>query len=115
MPPRIDSYAFGVIMIDGKTFHDDLIVCPDGVRPDWRRRQGHSLHPDDLSGVMGLKPEKIIIGRGSSGGMVVPRETLEWFSEKGIELIALPTKEACEKYNSLSARARVIAGLHLTC
>lgn len=113
--PRIDAYDFGRITIDGKTYTSDIIVCPDGVKPGWWRREGHSLHPDDLASVIGLEPDVLIIGCGANGLLKVPDETRKWIEERGIELPALPTREACARFNKLAPGKKVVAALHLTC
>lgn len=113
--PTVESYEFGKIVIDGEIYTSDIIICPDGVRADWWRKEGHSLHPDDLASVIELAPELLIMGCGHSGLLRVPDETRKWLSERGIELIAFPTREAVERYNQLSTERKVIAGLHLTC
>jgi len=43
--PRIEAYRFGRISIDGRAYTGDLIICPDGIRTDWWRPEGHSLRP----------------------------------------------------------------------
>ena len=46
---RIERYSFGIIVIDGKTYTDDLIILPDGkILKPWWRQQGHQLTMDDL-------------------------------------------------------------------
>ncbi len=114
-PPHIDSYDFGRVVVDGRSYTRDLIIRPDGVVPDWWRKEGHSLQPQDLISVLDPAPEILITGCGASGILSVPRETRKWVAEKGIELIELPTRAACERYNELAEKARVVAGLHLTC
>ncbi|TET38897.1 MAG: hypothetical protein E3J72_01875 [Planctomycetota bacterium] len=113
--PRIDSYEFGRITIDRKTYTSDVIITPEGVAANWWRKEGHSLHPEDLNAVTAVKPEVLIVGCGASGILKVPDKTRQWISEKGIELIDLPTREACDRYNELSESKNVAAGLHLTC
>jgi len=116
MAPRIESYDFGRIMIDGQKYVSDVIILPDGVRPDWYRKAGHSLVPEDFGDLLDeVRPDKLIIGRGANGVLRVPDSTRAWLTDKGIELLDLPTKEACENYNRLRKNSRVIAGLHLTC
>lgn len=115
MAPRIDSYEFGRIKIDGMDYTRDLIICPDGIRENWWRKDGHGLHPEDLARVMDIAPDTIIIGCGDNGVLKVPEETESWIEEKGMELIALPTRAACDRYNELSGKGKVVAGLHLTC
>jgi hypothetical protein len=39
----IESSAFGVMTIDGRTFSSDLIIFPDGsVKDRWWRQRGHT-------------------------------------------------------------------------
>ena len=40
---RLDGYQFGRIVVDGRQETRDLVVLPDGVVRDWRRRDGHAL------------------------------------------------------------------------
>lgn len=115
MPPHIESYSFGKVTIDGAAYDSDVIVCPDGVRPNWWRKEGHGLHPEDLSAVVDAGVDVLVIGCGSYGVLKVPETTREWLEGKGIELVALPTGEACERYNELAPAKKVAAGLHLTC
>jgi hypothetical protein len=113
--PHIEAYQFGRITIDGKTYTRDLIICPDGIRTDWWRREGHSLCPEDLDSVIGLEPAVLIVGCGRDDRLKVPEETRSWITSLGIELIELPTREACDRYNELAGGSRIVAGLHLTC
>jgi hypothetical protein len=113
--PRIGAYDFGSITIDGETHTHDLIICPDGLRTGWWRKHGHSLCPQDLNAVIGLDPEVLIIGCGAHGMLKIPDETRGWITRRGIELIDLPSREACDRYNELAGRTKVIAGIHLTC
>ena len=70
--PKIDSYQFGTIKIDGVEHHKDVIILPDRVISGWWRKSGHNLHPDDLKDVLDNPPEILIIGRGSDSRMQVP-------------------------------------------
>ena len=115
MPPHIDSYRFGTVTIDGERYDRDVIVCPEGVRPDWWRKEGHGLSPEDLSAVVEAGAELLVVGCGAHGLLEVPEATRAWLEGKGIELVALPTAEACERYNGLAPGRKVAAGLHLTC
>ena len=120
-PPHIDSYRFGSITIDGDIYTRDVIICPEGVIADWWRRDGHGLCLSDLETALEPKPDIIVVGCGASGALRVPEETRRWIEGQGIELLALPTGEACDRYNELAgagprrAPRRVVAGLHLTC
>jgi hypothetical protein len=117
----IESYEFGVLRIDGKEYHSDVIIYPEsspgGSRVDgsWWRKEGHRLDRADLESVMKARPEVLVVGTGYYGRMEVPTETRELLKDAGIELCAEPTRQACEKYNQLRAVRKVAAALHLTC
>lgn len=115
MIPQIEDYGFGRIVIDGETYTADIIVTPDGVIENWWRKDGHSLCPEDLEGVLGPQFEVVIIGSGASGLLQVPQETRLWLAGRGISFFALPTQAACDRYNELAGSGKVIAALHLTC
>jgi hypothetical protein len=111
----IDSYDFGQVVIDGKRYTSDVIICPDGIKDQWFRREGHQLCVDDLGDVPDKKPDVIVVGTGNPGLMRVLPETEKLIESKGTKLIVQPTREACRIYNQLSPSQKVIALLHLTC
>ena len=113
--PHIDSYRFGHIVIDGQPYDGDVIILPGGVLAGRWRREGHLLHPDDLEAVVDAHPELLVVGQGASGRMQVAPETTQALDAAGIELVALPTEQACETYNRLRQERQVAAALHLTC
>lgn len=111
----IESYSFGRIVIDGRAYTSDVIVYPDHVQDDWRRKAGHRLDPDDLKGLLEQEARMVIVGTGSSGLVRVPPETLEFLESEGFEVLVQRTDQACETYNRLSEQGAVVAALHLTC
>ncbi|MDZ7641440.1 MAG: MTH938/NDUFAF3 family protein [Desulfurivibrio sp.] len=113
--PKVDSYRFGHLVVDGTTFKQDVLVLPDGVRAGWWRREGHRLHPDDLADVFAVGPEVLVVGQGASGLLAIPEETRRVVQQAGIELFNHPTEKACHLYNELSRQRRTVAALHLTC
>ncbi|MEA1965318.1 MAG: MTH938/NDUFAF3 family protein [Candidatus Aerophobetes bacterium] len=111
----IDSYEFGHIVIEGKSYTSDIIIYPQKIDAHWWRKEGHLLLPQDLKEVLEEKPEVLIIGTGDSGLMKVPPETLMYIKSKGIEAKVEPTRLACRLYNKVYSSRRTIAALHLTC
>jgi len=111
----IDFYEFGKIVIDGRTYTSDIVIFPDRVKGNWWRREGHRLLIEDIEEALKEKPEVIIVGRGYSELMEIPRETADHLRAKGIKLIAENTGKATEIYNKLSRSRKVVAALHLTC
>ena len=113
---RIDSYSFGVMKIEGAEYRADLIVFPDRIKPNWWRKQGHSLAIEDLRDALDFEPEVLIVGKGASGMMVIPALTKEMIQGKGIELIAYNTGQAWGVFNEQVEKGRKVVGaFHLTC
>jgi hypothetical protein len=113
--PHIEGYRFGRIVVDGQSFTGDVILLPDRVISNWWRRQGHALCPEDLDAVFEAAPQVLIVGQGSPGRLRVNPETERALQAAGIELIAMPTQQACQAYNERCGRQSVAAALHLTC
>ena len=113
--PRIETYRFGHIVIDGHPQGRDVIVLPDRVIGGWWRREGHALHPDDLEAEFQAAPQVLVVGQGAQGRMRVTQETRQALQAAGIELIAQATKEACQTYNAMRDKQDVAAALHLAC
>lgn len=114
----IDSYEFGVIIINGKRYTSDVIIFPDHVVDDWWRREGHKLHVEDLKEVLNVepKPKVLVVGTGYYGLMKVSSEVESALKYHGIELVVQPTREACRAFNELlKSNRRVAAAFHLTC
>ncbi|MEA3368452.1 MAG: Mth938-like domain-containing protein [Planctomycetota bacterium] len=113
---HVDAYDFGRIVVDGKTYTDDLILLPDGARPKWRRRHGHTLLEGDLDDVFATGPDLLVIGTGAFGHMIVPEETWEALTSAGIETVIEKTAKAVRTYNRLDEEGQHAAGaFHLTC
>jgi len=115
MRPRIDSYEFGRLVVDGKTYTSDVIIFPHGVKGGWWRKEGHRLCLEDLKEVLEEKPEVLVVGTGYSGLVEVPREVAEGLQAQGIKVVVEPTSKAVKTYNELSRSKKVVAALHLTC
>ena len=111
----IDSYQFGLIVVNGKKYASDVIVFPDRVRSNWWKRSGHELCLEDIVEVMAENPEVLVVGTGASGLMRVLPEVRQAAQDKGIKLVEETTDKACHKYSELSHSQRVVAALHITC
>ncbi|HEY62920.1 MAG TPA: hypothetical protein G4N95_09755 [Anaerolineae bacterium] len=113
--PKIDDFRFGRIIINNKPYHHDVIIFPDHIKPNWRRKEGHMLYVEDLEEVLAYSPDKLIVGCGTFSKMKVPESTLEILKSKGINVVVQKTQEACKTYNQLKQKSNIVAALHLTC
>lgn len=111
----ITRYSFGKIVIDGRTYTSDVIIYPGRVDGKWRRKEGHQLQVEDLTAVVEAGPEAVVVGTGSMGLMKVPAQTKAFLESKGIEVRIARTGRAVDLFNTLQAKKRTVACLHLTC
>jgi hypothetical protein len=112
---KIGSYRFGQVEIEGQTYRSDLVIYPDRIDSDWWRKEGHSLHVEDLSEVVKARPELLIIGTGRFGMMKIPQDTKDFLASLGIALVAEDTEKACERFNRIAGEKSVVFAVHLTC
>ena len=112
----IESFAFGFIVINGKRYHSDLVIYPNGHVEDlWRRKAGHILSTSDIEGLIESEPEVIVAGTGINGLMKPEKRLQELLNKKGIQFIPKPNQEAIQAFNELVSKSRVGACFHLTC
>lgn len=113
---KIDSYQFGQMVVGGVTYRSDLIVFENHIVDSWWRKKGHEIQLEDLEEVLKQEePDVLVVGKGDPGYMNVKPETLDALESRGIEVIALPTKEAWKKYNALRESRNAVGAFHLTC
>ena len=112
---HIDSYEFGSIVVDGRTYHQDLLIWPGWIKADWWRLEGHLLQLPDVAEALAAAPQVLVVGTGESGQMQVDPELVAYLKDKRIDLVAQPTREACRSFNELAGQRRLAAALHLTC
>ena len=112
---HIDSYDFGHIVVDGVSYKNDLLIWPGKIKADWWRQESHLLQVGDLSEALAAGPEVLVVGMGQPGHLQVDLGLAAFLKEKGIDLVAVPTREACRVINSLAGKRRLAAALHLTC
>lgn len=112
----IDDYRFGNIRIEGKSYTNDVKIIDGKVKPNWWRKEGHKLFPEDIEDILEAKPEVLVVGTGAYGAMKVVSQLRELLKEREIELIEAKSEEACHTYNQLlKAGKRIAFACHLTC
>lgn len=115
----IDYPGFGTIVVDGHRFDHDVVVERGRVRPrrkgpskPYRSRYGHT--PLSAAEDIPWSTSRLVIGTGASGRLPITPQLREEAEAKGVELVAVPTSEACELLRSMSTD-EVNAILHVTC
>ena len=111
----IDSYQFGLIVVNGKKYTSDIIIFPDRVRDNWRRKRGHQLCLDDIAEVIIENPEVLVVGIGDPGLVKVLPEVQPAVEAQDIKLIVETSDKACHTYNQSCRSQKAVAALHITC
>jgi hypothetical protein len=91
---RIPDYRFGRIVVEGRTYTSDVIICGDRVFGDWWRKEGHRVDLEDLKRVRLQPGVRLIIGTGYNDCMVVDPGLVEYCNKNRIILEAMPTPQA---------------------
>ena len=112
--PAITSYSFGKMIVDGKTYTNELQVFPTGVVKKWSPQDPHYILPSDIEEIVKSGIDTIIIGTGDSGNAGVPEKTLNFLKSKSITIHVLNTHKAMELFNS-SLKDKLGAVFHLNC
>ncbi|MGH8928828.1 MAG: MTH938/NDUFAF3 family protein [Acidimicrobiia bacterium] len=116
---KIEYPRFGEIVIDGERFDHDVVLEAGRIR---RRKKGPSkVYRDEFGHTpLSLDEEipwsapRLVIGTGADGRLPIMEEVREQAKARGMELLELPTAEACQALRS-TRRKEVNAILHVTC
>lgn len=113
--------SFGVIEIDGRRIDRDVVVEHGRVgRRDkkaskpLRGRYGHT--PLSLLEPIPWDCRRLVVGTGADGALPIDDAVYAEAARRGVELLALPTEEACALLSAADADlATTNAILHVTC
>ena len=110
---------FGVIEIEGERYDHDVIIERGTVRKRkkkaskaYREKFGHT--PLSIDEPIPWHGKVLYIGTGSYGSLPVMDEVYAEAQRRGIEVIALPTREICQQLATHQAKD-INAILHVTC
>jgi hypothetical protein len=111
--------SFGQIEIDGQRYDHDVVVDGGRVRrrkkgpsKAYRAEYGHT--PLSVAEAIPWNGRRLIVGTGADGQLPIMHELYDEASRRGIEVVAVPTSEACRLLRD-SDVAQVSAILHVTC
>ena len=111
--------GFGVLVIDGQRYEHDVVVELGRIRrrkkgpsKPHRSRFGHT--PLSANESIPWSTSRLVVGTGASGRLPVMPEVWKEAEDRGVELIAVPTEEACRILGPVD-KDEVCAILHVTC
>jgi hypothetical protein len=112
----ITDFSFGKIVVNGRTYTDDIKIVRGQVVSDWWRKSGHRVDVEDVADILDSSPEIIVIGKGSPGLMKTSAPLREKLANHHITLIEKKTSKAIEVFNTLFQEGRKVAGgFHIAC
>jgi hypothetical protein len=112
----ITDFSFGKIVVNGKTYTDDIKIVRGQVLSDWWRKNGHRVDVEDIADILESGPEIVVIGKGSPGLMKTSASLREKLATHDIGLIEKKTSKAIEVFNKLFQEGkRVAGGFHISC
>ena len=116
---RAELVAFGEIEIEGDRYSHDVVIEAGQVRKRskkpskaYRDQYGHT--PLSAEESIPWAGPRLIVGTGSYGSLPIMPQVHEEAERRGVEIVALPTKEACTLLRDMAAD-QINAILHVTC
>ena len=100
--------GFGSIVIEGTPFDRDMIVDMGRVRPRDKgpskaRRAEFGHTPLTAAEDLPWSGRQLVVGTGAGGRLPVAPEVAREAQARGVELVVLPTAEACALLRSLES------------
>lgn len=111
--------SFGLLEIEGWQHDHDVVIDAGVVRkrgkkPSKPYRDDFGHTPLSAAEDIPWAGDRLIIGTGVSGQLPIMNDVLTEAQRRGVEVTAVPTREACRILADLPAD-RVFAILHVTC
>lgn len=111
--------GFGQIEIDGQSYDYDVIIDKGEVskrkkKPSKAYREQYGHTPLSAKENIPWGGKSLIIGTGAYGRLPIMPEVNNEADQRNIEIIAVPTEEACRLVAETDA-SKVRAILHVTC
>jgi len=115
---HFDTFSFGSIQIDGKTYEKDVVTDRGEIR---RRKKGSSKKFREDFGHTPLSIEEklpwncrqLVIGTGAYGNLPVMEEVAREAECRRIRVLRMPTPKAIEVLNENPKNTNAV--LHVTC
>ena len=111
--------AFGEMEINGKRIRNDVLIDGGKIRKRkkkpskaYREQFGHT--PLSADEKLPLDGDQLIIGTGAYGRLPIMPEVLTAAAERGVEVVAVSSAEACELISRQDDKD-VYAIVHVTC
>lgn len=116
---KVDLLSFGRIEVEGRLYEHDIVIDAGEVRKRrkspskaFRGEYGHT--PLSAAEEIPWGGVRLVVGTGANGALPIMPEVYQVAHERGIEVVAVPTAQACRLLAEVDRRD-VRAVLHVTC
>jgi hypothetical protein len=111
--------SFGILDIEGKRFERDVVIDRGRIAKRDKKaskplRDTYGHTPLSLLEPIPWTCRRLIVGTGAEGALPIVPDVLAEARRRGVELVAVPTDEACELLADADP-ATTNAILHVTC
>ena len=115
---HFESFSFGSIQIDGKTYDYDVVLDGGFIRkrhkkPSRQLRSTYGHTPLSLSEKIPWDCRRLVVGTGAQGALPLVPELEREAERRGVELVSLPTADAIALLGKDSEGTNAV--LHVTC
>lgn len=118
---KIEKISWGKVRVDGKEYHQVLIVGDEVEERDRARLENlfgttHKIGDWEQRKLLSGNPEIILVASGWSGVLKVNEKFKKQIARLGIELRVVLTPQVVKKYNQLIKEGKQVSALiHTTC
>ncbi len=111
--------AFGEIEIEGERYDHDIVIEAGKISKRTKKaskvfRDSYGHTPLSAKEVIPWGSKQLIVGTGMYGSLPIMPEVHEEAKRRGIQVVALPTQDACKLISNLKKK-ETYAILHTTC
>jgi hypothetical protein len=115
---KFEKFAFGSIRIDGVDYEHDVVIDRGEIskrkkKASRKYREAYDHTPLSAAENIPWKCTRLVVGTGAHGLLPVMDEVRAEAERRGVELVALPTREAIRELRKRPGRANAV--LHVTC
>jgi uncharacterized protein len=108
------AYGEGYVSVNAIRHHDNLVVLPDRLIPEWTQASFATLTLADFELLAALDTEIVILGTGNQLRFPRPELLQPLISaQKGLEVMDI--QAACRTYNILVGEGRKVAAALIFC
>jgi hypothetical protein len=119
--PHIDSVEFGSVVVDGKKYHQALIIGNEVIERNRERLEDlfgttHKIGDWEIERLVTGNPEMILVATGFDCALEVDTGFVDSAIENNVKVVVASTPKIIDFYNERTKQGKTINALiHTTC